>query len=219
MKRLGIVCSLLAVLVAAGGCGAQTADQKQGEIISAERELSTAETPGTGETVLAASRTNATARVLTEEEILSAYNRAVAAYEWFDLKPLPDTGETKTIDGRIYCRISTPGLENLEDLRTYLRGLFSEEIVVRLLEEDEKHPPYLEVEGALYGLPGRREKRTDRGEIRIQVKQEGDTAYVVTATVDLLDDDRITVTGMESYVFPYELVDGRWVFTNFQLLY
>ena len=45
------------------------------------------------------------------------------------------------------------------------------------------------------------------------------TAYAVNVTVDLLGEDRSEVTGVECYAFPYQWVEDRWVFTQFQLVY
>jgi hypothetical protein len=36
--------------------------------------------------------------------------------------------------------------------------------------------------------------------------------------VELLDSTRTAVTGLECWSFSYAYVDGRWVFTDFQLV-
>ena len=46
-----------------------------------------------------------------------------------------------------------------------------------------------------------------------------DTEYSVDVTVDLLDEDQTAVTGLECWAFPYVYEDGRWVFSDFQLVY
>ena len=51
------------------------------------------------------------------------------------------------------------------------------------------------------------------------MEQVGETAYAVNVAVDLLAEDRETVTGIECWSFPYEFVGGRWVFTDFALVY
>ena len=38
-------------------------------------------------------------------------------------------------------------------------------------------------------------------------------------TVDLLDENEETVTGVECYAFPYEFVEDHWVFTDFRMVY
>ena len=63
------------------------------------------------------------ARALTEEEILTAYDRAMDAYGWFYLETLPESGEPHTVDGQQYYRVAYPGMENLADLQAYLQEL------------------------------------------------------------------------------------------------
>ena len=77
---------------------------------------------------------------LTDEEIQAAYFRAEEAYGWFSLETLPCGEKTQTIDGWLYYPVEYPGMENLADLRAYLRGLFSEELVDALLASGGAHP-------------------------------------------------------------------------------
>lgn len=211
MKRWS---ALLLVLLLLTGCGAQPAADG-----TAAGEKSGVETAA-GQAELDASLTEAQARPLTEEEILDAYDRAVTAYGWFDLQPLPTTGESQIVDGQTYRPVDYPGMENLLDLQTYLKDVFSEDLVKELLDgEDGAFYHYLDIDGALYGPIGGRSRDRQRGDIRTQVEMESETSYVVYVSVDVLDQDLTTVTGMESYAFPYEQIDGRWVFTQFQLVY
>ena len=53
----------------------------------------------------------------------------------------------------------------------------------------------------------------------IQIKPYGQAGYSVIVEVDLLADGGSTVTGVESYAFPYEFLEDRWVFTDFHLIY
>ena len=127
---------------------------------------------------------------------------------------------SQIVDGQTYRPVDYPGMENLLDLQTYLKDVFCEEIVENLLdEESEEFFQYLDINGALYGPIGGRSRDRFRGEIRTQVEMDSETTYLVYVSVDVLDQDLTTVTGMESYVFPYEQVNGRWVFTQFQLVY
>ena len=66
---------------------------------------------------LRASRLEDSARPLSEEEILSAYDRAVLIYGWFELEPLPNNGHTTWVDGTVYRQVEADGLEDLEALR------------------------------------------------------------------------------------------------------
>lgn len=198
---------LLALLLLLAGCsGAPAADLAVGEDRAQEQE------------VMDASLVETQARPLTQTEILSAYNRAVTAYGWFDLSPLPCTQEIKTVDGWLYQKVDYPGIEDLADLRAYLRVVFSEELTERLLEQGD-HPVYRDVDGVLYAAAGvGREKDSDKGSVDVEIAQETENTYSVEVSVELLDVSHSTVVGVECYSFPYEFVDGSWVFTDFQLV-
>lgn len=123
------------------------------------------------------------------------------------------------MDGWTYQKVDYPGIEDLADLRAYLRVVFSQELTDRLLTRGER-PVYQDLDGALYAAAGTgREKESDKGSVTVEVRQESETVYSVEVTVELLDSTRSTVIGVESYSFPYEFQDGSWVFTDFQLVY
>ena len=71
----------------------------------------------------------------------------------------------------------------------------------------------------LYVLPTSRERDESKGQADIQIKPYGQAGYSVIVEVDLLADGGSTVTGVESYAFPYEFLEDRWVFTDFHLIY
>ena len=155
------------------------------------------------------------ARALTEEEILTAYDRAMDAYGWFYLETLPESGEPHTVDGQQYYRVAYPGMENLADLQAYLRGLFSEELVESLLETGGDRPLYRDVEGTLYVHPSSRERDDAVQVIDTEVEPYGETGYSVQVSVEASDQGALV---MENHTFPYEFVGDRWVFTDFRLV-
>lgn len=129
MKRWSVLFLALA-LWALAGCGGPAADEAAaGEAPSVFAEASAPDAEGG----LSAARLEGQARPLTDEEIQAAYFRAEEAYGWFSLETLPCGEKTQTIDGWLYHPVEYPGMENLADLRAYLRGLFSEELVDALL--------------------------------------------------------------------------------------
>ena len=89
---------------------------------AAGRDAVPAQSPETG-MGLSATQLESESRPLMEEEILAAYYRAEEAYGWFDLAPLPLSGESASIDGRAYYRVDIEGIEELEDLRALLDQL------------------------------------------------------------------------------------------------
>lgn len=159
------------------------------------------------------------ARSLLETEILAAYDRAVRVYSWFDLAPLPLSDETAVVEGKVYYRVDTAGIENLEDLRSYLRGVFSREVADRLLDGETARIQYREVDGALYASGSRRERQAGAGTVQVETEQMDETTYAVNVLVDQLDIDGETVVGLESWSFPYAFVEDRWVFTEFRMVY
>lgn len=213
MKRERWLSLLLALLLT--GCA-----QSGGETAAAapdrlpEAETTAADT--TGE--LTAARTESDARALTDEEILNAYDRAVRAYGWFVLDTLPTGSGTAELKDGTYRKVNYPGISDTGDLRSYLRLLFSQEIIDTLMAGGPGFSHYTDVDGALYVLDGGREKDLRVGQIRTQVERTGDTSYSVNVTAELLGEDLTTVTGMELGAFPYEYREGRWVFTQFRLM-
>lgn len=167
---------------------------------------------------LSATRLDAEPRPLMEEEILAAYYRAEEAYGWFDLAPLPSTGEALPLDGADYYKVDYPGMETLDDLRAYLRRLFSSELTDNLLSLGGGSPYYRDVDGALYVSFSGRERDGGKGASQVEAVQLDSQTYALEVSVELLNDERSAVTGLECWSFPYSYVDGRWVFTEFQLV-
>lgn len=155
----------------------------------------------------------------TEDEILTAYDRAVTAYGWFDLDTLPCGGPVQIIDGENYQRVEYRGFDTLEDLEIHLSSLFSQKVIDRLLERDGEAPKYRDIDGVLHVHPSGRLRDADKGSAAVTVVQQDETTYSVNVTVDLLAGDLSTITGAECFAFPYQLVNGRWVFTEFRLVY
>lgn len=154
-----------------------------------------------------------------ESDIRGAYDRALRVYGWFDLAPLPTSEESVFLDGVRYHRVNMEGVRDLEDLRTYLRSVFSQELADRLLDGETARLQYRDIDGALYVAGTRRERDPETGGILIEVEQLDETAFSVNVLVDLLDEDGRTVVGQKSWSFPYALVGDRWVFTDFCLVY
>lgn len=166
-----------------------------------------------------ASMVESASRPMLEEEILAAYDRALRVYGWFDLAPLASSGESVVVDHEVYYRVTMDGIQDLEDLRTYLRSVFSQELTDRLLDGETARIQYREVDGVLYVSGSRRSRDADVDSVRVETEQLDETTYSVNVLVDLLGEDKETVVGLESWSFPYALVDGRWVFTDFRMVY
>ena len=198
------------------GCAAPA-----GEAASASAPVSAARSdsaPAARVENMTSSMVESSARPMPEEEVLAAYERAQRVYGWFDLAPLPTVGEALTVNGRAYYRVDMEGMEELEDLRTYLRGVFSQELADRLLDGGSARIQYRDVNGVLYAAGDSRDRDAGKGQVQVEVERLEDGLYFINVTVDLLGEDRETVVGLESWSFPYAFVNDRWVFTEFQLV-
>lgn len=221
MKTLRCILVLAAVLLA--GCSTGEVEYQEKTAAASElpavvqNETQSTEAPVTGE--VSAAQTQNALPPLSEQEVLYAYDRAVEAYGWFDLDTLPCTDQAATMDGYVYQQVDYDGIATMDDLRTYLGGLFSQDIIDRLLPENTPGSQYREVDGKLYVRPSARDADNHKGTVTTSVRQENGTAYSVNVTVEILGEDLATVTGMECDSFSYELVNGRWVFTDFYLVY
>lgn len=204
MRR--IMAALLLALVLTG-CAAPS--QKAPERVSA---------PAAQAESMSASLVESSARSMPETEVLAAYERAQRVYGWFDLAPPPTSGEPTTVNGTAYYRVELEGLENLEDLRACLRGVFSQELTDRLLDGRTARIQYRDVNGALCAAGESRLPDDGKGQAQVEVERREEGLYFVNVTVDLLDEDRETVVGLESWSFPYAFVEDRWVFTEFRLV-
>lgn len=148
------------------------------------------------------------------DEVLAAYKKAKTAYSWFALSPLPRGGDAVMVGTDQYRRVEYAGITTLSELETYLRSLFSQGVVDRLLPEDGVQ--YRDIDGRLFALSFNQRADPMKGAETAAVEEAGPEAWSVNVTVELLSEDG-GVIGLEGYSFPYENVDGRWVFTDFAL--
>jgi len=161
----------------------------------------------------------------TDTQLEMIYHRAVEAYSWFRMASMPaDSEDTATDeDGNIYFRVVVDGINSLIDLETHLRTIFATDIVDDLM--DFRHPPamYRDFDGVLFTVGGERGADITRGGesheiIRTTREHHGYDLIVYRVIVDILDVDNLQeVVGFEIYDFSLSLVDGNWIFLNFNL--
>lgn len=198
------------VLLLAPGCAAPAGDAPGRTAVPGPRPPE-----GGG---LRSSRVESEARPLSDEEILDAYSRAETLYAWFDLEPLPGAGPAVVTDGALYRQVDREGIQTMEDLRTCLRAVFSQDLTERLLDTGGDIPLYRDIEGVLCVTGNGRDRLPGKGGVQAWVERSEEGDYTVSVTVDLLDEEG-AVTGLEYWSFPYEFEEDRWVFTEFRLVY
>lgn len=152
----------------------------------------------------------------TDEEVLAAYREAAEAYRWFDLTTLPVVSDDGVI-GPGYYPVADERFPTMDALRGYLKGLFSDEVVDRLLPIDGEH--YVEMDGVLCAIQMDRGTNENSGVVTQTVvwpEQGGDTLCTVHVEVELLWEDENYPEGKRIYDFPYQKVGDKWVFTSFE---
>lgn len=152
----------------------------------------------------------------TDEQITTAYTKAVEAYSWFDLASMAcDSNTSKVQNGNTYYKVTNPDIQTMSDLKAHLETLFSDTIVVSLLDR----AVYTEIDGQLYAIDAARGSDITKGEERASITKESDQKFSYNVVVDLVDPEQgETVVGTENYSFPYELINNKWVFTDFSLV-
>lgn len=148
-----------------------------------------------------------------EARIRIQLDRALEAWNWFAGMTLPSVFEDEIHpeDSQwAYYRVDYPGISTMLELRTYLKTLFSDEIVDNLLAEDSL---YREFDGVLYVTP------LDAGYPAFygteQVQRLSDTKLNYHMEGSLVYGDPSTAPVPVVLDFPYELVGDKWVFTEF----
>ncbi len=166
---------------------------------------------------------------ISDEEVLAAYREAEEAYSWFagysDAGLMLDMEDTEARPDLTFYRVRRPGLGTMDELRGYLKSLFSDEIVDPLLAESPGVPHFVETEKGLYALPAGRGSDITKGAVTLEVQwpQEGEQSLcTVRARVEQLvpnEEGTLLPVGETVYEFPYQKVGDKWIFTHFESIF
>ncbi len=153
-----------------------------------------------------------------EEEILFAYKTAGEAASWFRGTCIlweneSVDAENAVVHGELnYRYYKADKFETYAAFRKYLEGLFSVDYVNGLLSSIA----FIEHDGMLYAMMADRGSNPRMGAETYTVLRESDTKYILRVTVELLEGGYPPeVVGYETFDFPYEYIDNKWVFTDF----
>lgn len=156
---------------------------------------------------------------VTDEQIEEAYGKAVEAYGWFDLTTMPlEDGTGMEYDGQFYQKVRHETIKTYAQLEAYLRTLFSDDIVGRLLNRGDGLERYRDIDGELYAIPADRGTDLTKGDETRAILRASDSKAIVEVTVQLLDPEAGKVTGQEVHDFSYVYRDGKWIFETFSLV-
>ncbi|MEA4832993.1 hypothetical protein SDC9_167928 [bioreactor metagenome] len=152
----------------------------------------------------------------SEEEIKQAYMSATEASFWFYINALPtDRNISAEYNGEPdYYRVTE--FENLSELKKALELLFSNEVIDSFLNRNI----YVEINGYLYTLDMGRGTDPAKGKEIYSFKHVSPIKIILNVDVEIRDmDSDFKVIGSKRYEFPYEYKNGKWVFTDFPIIY
>jgi hypothetical protein len=157
---------------------------------------------------------------LTDDDIIASYQSAVEAYGWFNAATMPvDYSDKRILDGYEYFRVTHDTIKSYADLKSYLQDRFADDIVEALLAGDGTAARYRDIGGSLYAISADRGSDITKGKETYEIVRESDTKIICRVFVEIYDDPASqTVSATEQYDFPYEYINGRWVFTSFELI-
>lgn len=136
---------------------------------------------------------------ITDDEVLELYNKALEASYWFRVCSLeqgdydPETGYTTV--GRF---------KTLEEMKNYLKVLFSEELVNQFISESR----YEDIDGVLKVMSGARGTNIFMGDSTYEVVRLNENKIKVIETVDVLDETLENHDHYETFDFLLEKING-----------
>ena len=154
----------------------------------------------------------------TDAEIEAIYQRAVEVFGWFDMTTMPHDVEDQMEDenGWVFVRVVYDGINSLADLEAYLHSIFTPDVVSDMFNIIPNR--FRDFDGALYVLGADRGGMLDRGDKIHEIIRESGQRIIYRVTVDVLDWETLdVVVDTVTYDFVLSLVDGNWLFSNFNL--
>lgn len=135
--------------------------------------------------------------------------------DWYDLgAPRSDWEDTIKIDGRDYHRVTVDYIDNYDEFESYIRSHFSDELIN---EHNFFSPGRVQnVDNKLYFSGGDRGSDIYMGGSRSEIKEYADNKIVYARYVDYYYSPDLNIVDYTTeYLFIYEKIDGKWVFTRF----
>jgi len=153
------------------------------------------------------------------DDIVKAYQTAAEAASWFRIASLLETGNQDPInmsDEVIendfhYFRIKQ--FDSYSAFIDYLGAIFSDKLIESFLTCNGTM--YIDHHGYLYGRFGMRGTNIFMGKETYEMKYIHKEKVHLLVNVEVMEEDLSTVKEYQTFIFPYENIGGKWVFTDF----
>lgn len=153
------------------------------------------------------------------DEVVQAYHQASEAASWFRIASLPEDGSQGAIDmsdqvienDLTYFRVKQ--FDSYSGFIDYLGTLFSDEMIESFLAYNGHM--YIEHNGYLYGRFGMRGTNIFMGEEIYHIEYVDNGKVHLLVIVEVMNEDLSAVKEYQTFIFPYENIEGKWVFTDF----
>ena len=200
-----------------GGCAEKTEVSENPTEFVAETKVSDSSAGAVAESVAETKETQEPVRSEYENQVLTAYDKAVTMAGWFRISTAECVmNDSVEKDGTEYYRVKN--YSTMNTLKEELCNVFTKEYAEYLLANS--YIKYEEIDNVLYAVVADRGTDIFVGKETCQVegdKEGGDKASgtLIVVTEVLSEDNPDKVIGYQNYEFPYVIEDGKVLFTDF----
>ena len=145
------------------------------------------------------------------------FETPIRLYSYFaSTSPAYDFEDTCKLGDATYYRVTDPQFPTMTALEATLREVFSEELTRKIMGLSVfADPAYIENDGKLYTRMGDRGGSADS--VAYSVRSQSENKVVYRALVNYGERMPAGQPTEESFDYTRELIDGRWVFTEFPM--
>ena len=153
------------------------------------------------------------------DDVVKAYQTASEATSWFRIASLLEDGSHGAIDMTTQVTYNdfnyfrAKQYDTYSEFIDYLGTLFSDELIESLLSYNGTM--YINHNGYLYGRFGIRGTNIFIGDESYEIEYVNDSKINLLVKVEVMDEDLSTVKEYQTFIFPYENIEEKWVFTDF----
>ncbi len=190
------------------------------EPLTEQPKDSTEEEPDTPDSKETGDISDAEKAEIELDDVLEVYHKATKVAAWFRQGSLleveaqmglVDMSDRITKNNMTYFRVQS--FASYSAFCEYLGTFFGDELTEFFLGYNG--PRYVEHNGYLYGAFGIRGTNVFMGDETYDIEFVNSEKVNLLVKVEVLAKDMVTVEEYRTFVFPYELIDGKWVFTDF----